>query len=195
MPPFPAPAPRKVHASGGGLSANTIGGIVVLVLVVGGGGFFAMKRADGERCSKFNDAVVKACGRMETLTQGMQPQLAAWQVGNPVDPADLRAGYQQCLTTLEAAERELGAVDVPDRASARAFLEKAKAFVAMERELTEKDLKKLVDLLCDANATRVKVAAEMMKVAGPIMEREQAMAAEMRAAQQAFAKDVGMELR
>ncbi len=195
--PFPMPVPRPAPRTSG-ISGNVIGGVLVLVLVLGGGAFAVWRKMDAERCRKFNDSVVKTYGRLEQVTEPIQPQLNAYQVGNPVDGAQLQAGYLACLATIDDVEKSLNAMETPNRATARAFVAKAKEFLDLEREIVQRDIKKMVDLLSDSKLSREEVEREMVKLAPVFFEaqqREQAKVQEVRAAQQAFAKEVGMELR
>lgn len=195
--PFPMPRPKKV-APTSGISGNVIGGVLVLVLVFGGGGYFGCRKMEAERCRQFNDDLVKTVGRMESFMEPLQPHLSAWQVGNRTDPVQVRAGYEACLASLDEVDKAISALKPPNRPTAQAFAAKAKELIALERDILQKDIKAIVDILCREGLSQEETAKEMLKLAPSALEakrREEEMAVEFQAAQQAFAKDVGMELR
>ncbi len=109
-----------------------------------------------------------------------------------------------CKHVIPGAEKYLGKTGACPKCkgtyrfpatAARDFYDKAKAFIAIRREILERGYKGLIDILSNPATTQAQVNAHMQASVADVLPRLLTALVAADVAQKAFAKDVGLKLQ
>lgn len=148
-----------------------------------------------EEGRKFNDKLVALTKQLESAGMDFGMSIGAQLASDSPDAAAVDGAIKKAQSALKSVEAEIAGLKVPDNAKARAFHDAFKKFLGGQAEIINVHFKALADLALDPNVSeseKQEKTADILKKAEAV---EKAGLTEVRAAQQAFAREFGATIQ
>ena len=144
---------------------------------------------------QFNDALVEAGNRVAVSGQAFG-QAAGKAVGGGIEEvAKAKREFENVTEALARAQSDMKLIKVPDTATARRFFDEHQKLLKLQDQIVKEEFGAIVKVLDNQLLTPQERSRKLMPIANYLRSLDQTMLVDLVAAQAAFAKETGFQIK
>jgi hypothetical protein len=144
---------------------------------------------------KFNNAFARFNQDLTAAGKKFGEALSPAFQGKAVSLPEARKRYKNVQKVLAEVKKAASALKVPDSESARKLARAYDRFLKGQEEMIKKEFQEVLSLVEGSNPPDQQVRARLLKILQQVGEKEATTLREVQQAQEAFAKEHGIELK
>ena len=144
---------------------------------------------------QFNDALVEAGNRVAVSGQAFGEAAGKAIGGGIQEVAKAKREFENVTDALTRAKSDMKLIKVPDTPSARRFFDEHQKLLKLQEQIVKEDFGAIVKVLDDQLLTPQERSRKLMPIANYLRSLDQNMLVDLMAAQAAFAKETGFQIK
>ena len=144
---------------------------------------------------QFNDTLVEAGNRVSVSGLAFGDAAGKAIGGGIQEVAKAKREFENVTEALARAQSDMKLVKVPDLPSARRFFDEHQKLLKLQEQIVREDFGAIVKVLDDPLLTPLERSRKLIPIANYLRSLDQTLLADLVAAQVAFAKETGFEIK